>query len=51
MSLDISAFRSIAAQSPDKLVYASGEKLKSAKTQGTRGPEAFKAAVDAFIQA
>ena len=51
MSLDISAFRSIAAQSPDRLVYVSGQKLKSAKTQGTRGPEAFKAAVDAFVKA
>ena len=51
MSLDISAFRSIAAQNPDKLVYVSGEKLKSAKTQGSRGPEVFKAAVDAFIKA
>lgn len=51
MSLDISAFRSIAAQSPDKLVYVSGQKLKSTNTQGSRGPEVFKAAVDAFIKA
>ena len=51
MALDISAFRSIAAQNPDRLVYVSGQKLKSAKTQATRGPEAFKAAVDAFVKA
>ena len=51
MPLDISAFRSIATQSPDKLVYVSGEKVKTTKTQGTRGPESFKAAVDAFIKA
>lgn len=51
MPIDITTFRSIAAQSPDRLVYVSGEKLKSAKTQGSRGPEVFKAAVDAFIKA
>ena len=51
MPIDISAFRSIAAQSSDRLVYVSGEKLKSAKTQGSRGPEVFKAAVDAFVKA
>ena len=51
MPIDISAFRSIATQSPNRLVYVSGENVKSAKTQGTRGPEVFKAAVDAFIKA
>ncbi len=51
MPIDISAFRSIATQSPNRLVYVSGEKVKTTKTQGTRGPESFKAAVDAFIKA
>ena len=31
MALDISSFRSIAPRSPDRLVYASGEKVKSAE--------------------
>ena len=51
MPIDIATFRSIAAQSPDRLVYMSGNALKSAKKQGSLGPEAFKAAVDAFIKA
>ena len=51
MPIDISAFRSIAAQSPDRLVYVQGDQLKSAKTQGSLDIEAFKAATNAFLDA
>lgn len=51
MPLDIQAFRSIAAQNPDKLVFVQGESLKTASRAAQGTPEAFKAATEAFIRA
>lgn len=51
MPLDINAFRSIASQSPDKLVYVQGESLKTTRNQAHHGAHTYKAATDAFLAA
>ena len=51
MPLDINAFRSIAAQSPDKLVYVQDGALRTTKNQAHHGAHTYKAATDAFIKA
>ena len=51
MPLDINAFRSIAAQSPDKLVYVQDGALKTTKNQAHHGAHTYKAATDAFLKA
>ena len=51
MPLDINAFRSIATQSPDKLVYVQDGALKTTKNQAHHGAHTYKAATDAFLKA
>lgn len=51
MPLDINAFRSIASQSPDKLVYVQGESLKTTRNQAHHAAHTYKAATDAFLAA
>lgn len=51
MPLDINAFRSIASQSPDKLVYVQGESLKTTRNQAHHAAHTYKAAPDAFLAA
>lgn len=50
MPLDISAFRSIASQSPDKFVYAQNQTLKASRSATKHGAPSY-AAADAFIKA
>ena len=51
MPLDINAFRSIASQSPDRLVYVQGESLKTTRNQAHHAAHTYKAATDAFLAA
>ena len=51
MPLDINAFRSIANQNPDKLVYVHGQSLKTTRNQERHGAHTYKAATDAFLAA
>ena len=51
MPLDINAFRSIASQSPDKLVYVQGESLKTTRNQAHHAAHTYKVATDAFLAA
>ena len=51
MPFDINAFRSIATQSPDKLVYVQDGALKTTKNQAHHGAHTYKAATDAFLKA
>lgn len=49
MSIDINAFRAIANQNPDKLVYVQGETLKTTRNKAHHGEHTYKAAADAFL--
>lgn len=48
MALDINAFRTIASQNPDKLVYVQGESLKTTRNQAHHAAHAGTAAADGF---
>ncbi len=52
MPIDINSFRAISAKADGgNLLYVQGDQLKSAKAQGSRDIEAFKAATNAFLDA
>ena len=51
MPLDINAFRSIANQTPDKLVYVHGQSLKTTRNQERHGAHTYQAATNAFLKA
>ena len=51
MPLDINAFRSIANQNPDKLVYVHGQSLKTTRNQERHGAHTYRAATNAFLKA
>ena len=51
MALDINAFRSIANQNPDKLVYVQGNSLKTTRNEAHHDAHTYKAATDAFLSA
>ena len=51
MPLDINAFRTIASENPDKLVYVQGDSLKTTRNAAHHSKRTYKAATDAFLSA
>ena len=51
MSIDINAFRAIANQNPNKLVYVQGQSLKTTRNEAHHGAHTYRAATNAFLKA